>query len=355
MLHPKITKDGSTSGGSSSGQNSKETPRKRVARACDRCRLKKGKCDGKEQCAKCVSADVMCIYTDRKPPQHKLISPAVAEALQSENLTLKKATIIIFKQLIEARGGQLPVIEGVDWASEKVANGKSGRALNYIISREARVDNRISTEEIANYDSDTQMLDPNSRTCPNSPASRQSSPQSTVGDMSPAFWGGGASGAELQLQQQHSLASHKKRKATKYGYPGVAEVDVTAMPAPASASPYLNPGLLSVESLAPAFTTPPTPPTGLDALDYLPREQQQLQWSNQRPQQQQQQQARFYEERYLLQRYAEEQAHIQQQQQQQQLRSGAAGPVPGPTCDNSMPWTTPEYFQYLQDNKDYGK
>jgi len=37
MLHPKITKDGSN------GHNSKEAPRKRVARACDRCRLKKGK------------------------------------------------------------------------------------------------------------------------------------------------------------------------------------------------------------------------------------------------------------------------------------------------------------------------
>ena len=271
----------------------------------------------------------------------------VAEALQSENLTLRKATIIIFKQLIEARGGQLPAIDGVDWASEKVANGKSGRALNYIISQEARVDNRISTEEIANYDSDTQMLDPNSRTCPNSPASRQSSPQSTVGDVSPAFWG---PGTEIQ-QLQHSTA-YKKRKATRYGYPGVQEVDITTMPAPAQTSPYLNPGLLqSVESLAPAFATPPTPPTGLDALDYLSREQQ-IQWPNQ-----QQQQARFCDERYLLQRYAEEQARIQQQQQQQQqhARAGAAGPGPVPVCDNSIPWAIPEYFQYLQDNKDYGK
>jgi len=273
----------------------------------------------------------------------------VAEALQSENLTLKKAAIIIFKQLIEARGGQLPAIDGVDWASEKAANGKSGRALNYIISQEARVDNRISTEEIANYDSDTQMLDPNSRTCPNSPASRQSSPQSTVGDISPAFWGPGP-GAEYQ-QQQQQLASHKKRKATKYGYPSVPEVDVAAaaaaaaaaMSAPQSASPYLNPGLLSVESLAPAFATPPTPPTGLDTLDYLPREQQ-LQWSSQR-----QQQPGFYDERYLLQRYAD-QTHIQQQ-----ASGGAAGPGPGPACDDSMHWTTPECFQYLPDDRDYGK
>jgi len=41
------------------------------------------------------------------------------------------------------------------------------------------VENRISPAEFA---SDTQMLDPNARTCLNSPASRQLSPQITVGD-----------------------------------------------------------------------------------------------------------------------------------------------------------------------------
>ena len=70
--------------------------------------------------------------------------------------------------------------------SGKVANGKSGRALNYIISQQARVDNRISNEEITNYDSDSQMLDyTSSRNCPDSPSSRQSSPQSTAGDSGP--------------------------------------------------------------------------------------------------------------------------------------------------------------------------
>lgn len=73
-----------------------------------------------------------------------------------------------------ARQSSLPVLEGVDWNSEKVANGKSGRALNYIISQEARVDNRISSDEITNYESDTASHHEDS------PASQHPSPRSTT-------------------------------------------------------------------------------------------------------------------------------------------------------------------------------
>ncbi|KAA8906527.1 hypothetical protein FN846DRAFT_890148 [Sphaerosporella brunnea] len=327
-MHPKNTKDSNTG---------KEPPRKRVARACDRCRLKKGKCDGKEQCAKCVSADVMCIYTDRKPPQHKLISPAVAEALQSENLTLKKATIILFKQLMVAQGGKLPAIEGVDWNSEKVANGKSGRALNYIISQQAKVDNRISNEEITSYDSDTQMLD-SSRTCPNSPGSRQSSPQSTAGEL----WN---SGYEITQQQQPPEPDHKKRNTqnTKFGYPGMPATGVTGDIIPATSAPFIDPGLLQpTGAIGSAFNHPPTPPTGCDALDLMPAGP--IQWTNH--QQQQQPQPRFYDQRFIV---MQTQGYLEEVQPQQEARGSG-----GIACDNS--WVTPAaFYQYLGEDKDYGK
>jgi hypothetical protein len=281
MLHTKITKDGNSA-------NSNEPPRKRVARACDRCRLKKGKCDGKEQCAKCVSADVMCIYTDRKPPQHKLISPAVAEALQSENLTLKKATIIIFKQLMEARNGKLPEIEGVDWESEKVANGKSGRALNHIITQEARVDNRISNEEITNYDSDTQMLDSsNLRSCPDSPHSHQSSPMSSTLDVSTMYLDGPAFEQPQQTTLPKGQHRHKKRKSTGYEFSDFTETVVTtaSMSLPQTpVAPYMDNGMLQPPPLVRLdFSYPPTPPMGMDPLNYAsgstPIDDGQIQWS----------------------------------------------------------------------------
>ena len=333
----------------------------------------------------------MCIYTDRKPPQHKLISPAyvtyyfacvilqlqpyelhdsrgffifyrVAEALQSENLTLKKATIIIFKQLLEARGGELPLIEGVDWASEKVASGKSGRALNYIISQEARVDNRISNEEIANYDSDTQMLDSGSRTCPNSPTSRQSSPQSAAGDASGSvFWSAGSDVGGRQDQHIHAL--HGNRKAAKYGgvYPTTttADINVTSVPttmhvpAPSRAA-FIDPNLLQpTGSIGSASRHPPTPPSTLDSLDYLPpaqmqwpghhhqhhqhhhhhSQQQQQQHQQQHQQQQQGQQVEFYNERYLL-----PQSCFGEEMQQ--------SPASEVACDSQAPWVAaPEFYQ----------
>ncbi|CCX16535.1 hypothetical protein FPQ18DRAFT_37833 [Pyronema domesticum] len=275
LHHHKIAKE-------SSSPISKDAPRKRVARACDRCRLKKGKCDGKDQCAKCSSADVMCIYTDRKPPQHKLISPAVAEALQSENLTLKKSAIILFKQLLEAQSLSLPTIDGVDWTSEKVANGKSGRALNYIISQQARVDNRISNEEIVEYDSDTAMHDSNSgsKGCPDSPGSRQSSPQSAAGELN---WG-----VPYDLPPQRSQPRSRKMSTHSYGH--VSGMEVAGLTSLVQGIPtsgaYIDPGLLVPPAvLGSASNHPPTPPTGLDGLEYLPNAQ--AIWANQ--------QQRFYD------------------------------------------------------------
>jgi len=248
---------------------------------------------------------------------------------------------------MDAQGGDLPMVEGVDWASEKVANGKSGRALNYIISQQARVDNRISNEEIANYDSDTQMLDSSSsRTCPGSPTSRQSSPQSAAGEPVGAFWN---VGCEITPQQQHAAALQRNhRKVAKYGgYTNVTDVNITSIPttmhvhSPSTAA-YIDPNLLQpTGSIGSASNHPPTPPTVLDSLDMFP--QGPMQWPNQ--QQQQQQQSRLYYERYNPQRcYGEEVHH----QSHHQSRGSEV------VCDNSMNWG-PELYQFFVENKDLGK
>jgi hypothetical protein len=206
----------------------------------------------------------------------------VAEALQSENLTLKKSAIILFKQLLEAQSLSLPTIDGVDWTSEKVANGKSGRALNYIISQQARVDNRISNEEIVEYDSDTAMHDSNSgsKGCPDSPGSRQSSPQSAAGELN---WG-----VPYELPPQQSQPRSRKMSTHSYGH--VSGMEVAGLTSLVQGIPtsgaYIDPGLLvPLAVLGSASNHPPTPPTGLDGLEYLPNAQ--AIWANQ--------QQRFYD------------------------------------------------------------
>jgi hypothetical protein len=205
--------------------------------------------------------------------------------------------------------------------------------LNYIISQQAKVDNRISNEEITSYDSDTQMLD--SAKSPNSPGSRQSSPQSTAGEI-------GYSGFEIAQQQllqqqqrplEHSHVHHKMRKAPNpnFAYPETS-VSSDIIPTTAAA-PFIDPGLLQPSgSIGSAY--PPTPPTGSETIDFMP--QGQAQWPNQ----QQQSQSRFYDDGFVVMppRY------LQAPETQQQAR----GPEE---------WLTPPVhdFYYEAGDKDFGK
>jgi hypothetical protein len=200
--------------------------------------------------------------------------------------------------------------------------------LNYIISQQAKVDNRISNEEITSYDSDTQMLD--SSRGPNSPGSRQSSPQSNAGEL--------YSGFEVTQQQQqrpleHSYVHHKMRKApnSSFGYPETS-CNGDIIPTTATA-PFIDPGLLQPSgSIASAY--PPTPPTGSENLDFMP--QGQAQWLSQ----QQQPHPRFYDQRFM----EMQQRYLDVAEAQQQAR--------GPT--EWMQPNVPDVY-YVGEDKDFGK
>jgi hypothetical protein len=354
MMHSKISKDQHSAAGGFS-----DPPRKRVSRACDRCRLKKGKCDGKEQCAKCISADVMCIYTDRKPPQHKLISPVVAEALQSENLTLKKTTVILYKQLMVASHIRLPSIDGVDWDSDKVSLGKSGRALNYIISQQAEVDNRISNEEIADYDSDTQTFDSGSRTCPASPSSHQSSPRSAAGNM----WNQHVS-FDASFPPASEPVQCKKRKMSMHAAYQLEVPSSMSMLSPTSIcgvpqaqSATFEPPLFvqhSPNSLTPTYSTHTSnSPVGIEPLGFMGHspipDESHIAWANE--------QAGFFGNgvehgagRFVPHRYADELETVHQQSTTQPSSSPAL--VYDDPAANTTPWNVSpgsEYYHYMRE------
>lgn len=46
--------------------------RKRVCKACDRCRLKKSKCDGSTPCSRCKADNAICVFGERKKSQDKV-------------------------------------------------------------------------------------------------------------------------------------------------------------------------------------------------------------------------------------------------------------------------------------------
>lgn len=49
-----------------------DTLRKRVGKACDRCRLKKSKCDGSTPCSRCRIDNAICVFGERKKSHDKV-------------------------------------------------------------------------------------------------------------------------------------------------------------------------------------------------------------------------------------------------------------------------------------------
>lgn len=190
----------------------------------------------------------------------------------------------------------LPDINGVDWDSEKVTSGKSGRALNHII-QQAGVDNRISNEEIMNYDSDS-----HDGRQPDSPKSRGSSPNSIAGDRVGAGWAYEQSAAEAPRQ--------KRTRTSKTAYPAPTAPQYRPESDPRlvqNSAAFIDPNLLQPAIGSMFSQTPPTPPTGFDTMDFLPSDIDLPPANFWAEQEQQQQQQRFYNNgNLILQRYGGE-------------------------------------------------
>lgn len=65
--------------------------RKRVGKACDRCRLKKSKCDGLLPCQRCQADDQICVFSERKRAKDKTYPKGYVELLESRTQALADA------------------------------------------------------------------------------------------------------------------------------------------------------------------------------------------------------------------------------------------------------------------------
>ncbi|KAL4986787.1 hypothetical protein BDW68DRAFT_197843 [Aspergillus falconensis] len=78
--------------------------RKHVLKACDRCRVKKTKCDGKQPCNRCSSYNHPCLFRERKATQTKVYSRGFVEMLESHHSLVIKALQKLYKLCANKEG-----------------------------------------------------------------------------------------------------------------------------------------------------------------------------------------------------------------------------------------------------------
>ncbi|OCK85057.1 hypothetical protein K432DRAFT_378013 [Lepidopterella palustris CBS 459.81] len=84
--------------------------RPRVARACDRCKIKKSKCDGNKPCENCKANNALCCVSALK--RRSTIYPAgYTELIERQNKYLNMGIVALYRRLLDGKGWDRPVQE----------------------------------------------------------------------------------------------------------------------------------------------------------------------------------------------------------------------------------------------------
>ncbi|EGW31794.1 uncharacterized protein SPAPADRAFT_62387 [Spathaspora passalidarum NRRL Y-27907] len=83
--------------------------KKRVGKACDSCRIKKTKCDGKKPCNRCILDNKICVFTEKKKLKEKNHPSGYIELLETRLDILTKS----FEKLIELSQPHLQFIQDI--------------------------------------------------------------------------------------------------------------------------------------------------------------------------------------------------------------------------------------------------
>ncbi|KAJ5676742.1 uncharacterized protein N7477_002375 [Penicillium maclennaniae] len=97
--------------------------RKHVLKACDRCRVKKTKCDGKQPCNRCSVYNHPCLFRERKATQTKIYSRGFVEMLESHHSLVVKALQKLYKLCVSKEG----------FPGEALAEAPDGHPLTHAI------------------------------------------------------------------------------------------------------------------------------------------------------------------------------------------------------------------------------
>ncbi|KAK5072331.1 Fluconazole resistance protein 1 [Exophiala xenobiotica] len=78
--------------------------RKRVCKACDRCRLKKSKCDGTSPCHRCKADNAICVFDERKKSHDKAYPKGYVGMLENQQVQLVQGLRELYRRVNSGEG-----------------------------------------------------------------------------------------------------------------------------------------------------------------------------------------------------------------------------------------------------------
>ncbi|KAF3004838.1 hypothetical protein E8E13_004474 [Curvularia kusanoi] len=107
----------------SSSMEAQDNIRKRVCKACDRCRLKKSKCDGASPCSRCKADNAICVFGERKKSQDKVYPKGYVEMLEQQQAQLVAGLRELYTRLQTGQG----------WPGQPLREMQGGHPLTHDI------------------------------------------------------------------------------------------------------------------------------------------------------------------------------------------------------------------------------
>ncbi|KAF2018314.1 C6 transcription factor-like protein [Aaosphaeria arxii CBS 175.79] len=107
----------------STSMEAQDNIRKRVCKACDRCRLKKSKCDGASPCSRCKADNAICVFGERKKSQDKVYPKGYVEMLEQQQSQLVAGLRELYSRLQTGQG----------WPGAPLRDAQSGHPLTHDI------------------------------------------------------------------------------------------------------------------------------------------------------------------------------------------------------------------------------
>ncbi|KAH8688856.1 putative C6 transcription factor [Talaromyces proteolyticus] len=95
--------------------------RKRVCKACDRCRLKKSKCDGASPCGRCRADNAICVFGERKKAHDKVYPKGYVEMLEQQQVWLVNGLQELYRR----------AHDGDAWTGEPLKLESNGHPLTH--------------------------------------------------------------------------------------------------------------------------------------------------------------------------------------------------------------------------------